>query len=261
MLRRTPQPGDIVLTSTPAAPPPPDPDFDEVAPIRPAKRARSATATATASASSGGGNTFGSMIAACGMDGLARTLPIIHQGHFNNDGHGLLLTLGPKDEADSVLAFAKSCGTYAALDLWVGQTPDRADLRFDMDALAIYDFDSLHTLAVAIAARLCKMNGLAVDDDAPEPDADEAAAPPNAIVVVDNHNGEFARLLAHMAAAIVDLSTERGALGKALRKQVKKPTDTRFVRFLTSYQSFATRTRSYVALLRKGRELWSDRVL
>ena len=197
------------------------------------------------------------------MNGLARTLPVIHQGRLNNDGRGLLLTLGPMDEAESVLAFAKSCGAYAELDLWVGHTPDHADLRFDPASLAFCDYDSLHTLAIAVAARLCKMHGVAADDgdDNPESEADETAALPNALVVVDDQEGEFARLLAHMAAAIVDLDSERSALGKALRKQVKKPTDKRFARFLTSYQACATRTRSCLALLRKGRELWSDRVL
>ena len=262
MFRRTPQPGDIVLTNTPAAPPPPDPDFDDVAPIRPAKRARSAPASAAAAAPPGNSHIVGPMIAACGMNGLARTLPIVHQGRLHNDGRGLLLTLGPMDEAESVLAFAKSCGAYAELGLWVGHTPDRTDLRFDPASLAICDFDSLHTLAIAVAARLCKMHGFAdADDDNPEPEAGETAALPNALVVVDEQDGEFARLLAHMAAAIVDLNSERSAFGKALRKQVKKPTDKRFVRFLTNYQACATRTRSYVALLRKGRELWSDRVL
>ena len=267
MRRHTPQPGDIVLTNTPSAPLPPDPDFDDVAPIRPAKRARSAPAPAAAAAPSGNSHAVGPMIAACGMEGLARTLPIIHQGRLQNDGRGLILTLGRADEAGSVLAFAKSCGgAYAELELWVGLTPDNADLRFDLESLAIYDFDSLHTLAGTLAAHLCKMHGLNESTDWHESvDVDAlkkyAATQPNAIVVVDDQEGEFARLLAHMASVWVDLHTGFGTLGKALRKQVKKPTDKRFARFLTSYQAYAARTRSYVALLRKGRELWSDRVL
>lgn len=259
MPRHTPQPGDIVLTNIPAAPPPPDPDFDDVAPIRPAKRARSAPTPAPAAAA-------GPSIAACGMDGLARTLPVIHQGRFNNDGRGLLLTLGPADEAESVVAFAKSCGAYAELELWIGRTPDDADLRFDLQSLAICDFDSLHMLANTLAARFCRLHGLDARDEwqenADSEATEEAAAEqPNAIVIVDDQAGEFARLLAHMASALVDLDTGFGALGKALRKQVKKPTDKRFARFLTNYQACATRTRSREALLRKGRELWSDRVL
>ena len=255
-----------VTRARPPPPPPPaarrgssttDDDPDSDPPLRrPAKRQ---TPSLAPTAHCG----VGPLVAACGADGLARTLPAINQGHTHGDGRGCLLTLGPQQDAMATYDFAVSCG-YAQLELWVGKTPDLADLRFEHNAVCHSDVESLLALCSDLTARLVEIVAPSSRDDRAKDAEDAENEPVGTVIIVDDTDGDFARLLAHMSAYLLDVLALKDYrlvnVGNCMRRSVKRPVDARFQRFLDGLKP-ATRLRSELTFKSRARDLWLARVM
>lgn len=205
----------------------------------------------------------GPLVAACGANGLARTLPAINQGRTHSDGRGCLLTLGPQQDAMATYDFAVSCG-YAQLELWVGKTPDLADLRFERHAVTQSDVESLLALCSDLTARLVEIVAPSPRDDDAKDAEDAVDEPVGTVIIADDTDGDFARLLAHMSAHLLDVFALKDKrldnVGSCLRRSVKRPVDPRFQRFLDGLKP-ASRLRSELTFKSRARGMWFERVM